>query len=122
MNKTTLIYKILKLDPSGAFNHKGDYIDRGDWVDCFGNWTYPFRKYVNYRETVIGTTGGPSEATIKDYHYSWNKTILMKSKVKELIELKKATEQTCNMYKKLFETYSKPMSMYEFFESFNLKK
>ncbi len=113
MNKEMLIDSILKLDARSAFNYEGG------WVDARMRYTYQYRKYVNYSETVIGDTGGPSRAIIKDIHCSWNRNALLTATNKELIELKKATKRTYKAWKRIYDKYSKPMTMVEFFRSFS---
>lgn len=104
-----LIKQILRLDPAAAYHYKG--MAMGFW------WEYPFRHFVGCSETVIGSTGGPSEATIKDYSYSWKKTELRKASKRELMVLKEEVEKNIELQRKLHERY-KSMSLYEFLNQF----
>jgi hypothetical protein len=110
------IIEILRLNPAGAWEHKGEYVGNPQWISPFGDWTMPYRKYVNYSSRVIGTTGGPSEATIRDTKLTWNKIALLKATHKELLALKEATTEENNFWERLINTY-KDMNLIEFLSS-----
>ena len=114
--KAKLITDILRLKPAGAWESKGEYIGNEKWISPFGDWTYPYRKYVNYSSKIIGTTGGPSEATIRDTKFTWNKTALLKASNEELLALKEATAKENNIWEALCNKYD-GMNILEFLSS-----
>lgn len=120
MKKSDLIDEILKQDPHGAFYAKGTFIGNKDFVSAIGDWTYPFRRFVNCHIKVIGDTGGPSQATIKQYKYLWNKKALHSASKEELLELKEVTSKQNTFYKKMYEKYSN-MNMVNFLGMFDCR-
>lgn len=117
MKKVKLINEILDLNPSGAYHCRGEFIGNENFFSIYGDWTYPFRRYVVISEKRVEYIGGVSGEMVVDVRYKWNKLLLLKASVKELIELKKATKSTYDMYSKLFNKYEKPMNMADFLDT-----
>jgi hypothetical protein len=111
--KAKLIIEILRLNPCGAYNFKGKFIGDPMWHRPGGDWTLPYSKYVHCSQKFIGTTGVPSEATIYDTKYSWNKGLLLRASSEELLKLKEATIKENTMWQSMCDKYDN-MGLLEF--------
>lgn len=114
MNKISLINKILKLPANIAFHYQDEFIGTPGWHSN-NDYSRPYIKYVDDNSVFIGTTGGPSEASIYDYKYEWKTTELEKSTIKELTQLYNDIKSRGETLSRIYEKYSKEMSMVEFF-------
>jgi hypothetical protein len=117
--KEKLIIEILRLNPCGAYNFKGEFIGDPNWHRPGGDWTLPYSKYVHCSQKFIGTTGGPSEATIYDTKYRWNKSELLKASNEELLKLKEATIKENTMWQTLCDKYAN-MGLLEFLNALSI--
>ena len=120
MEKENIINKILKFNPGLAWNFKGEFIGYEGYISN-NDYRMPYRKYVINNSKYLGIDGGPSPVDLWDYDYCWNIQTLKKTNNNELKTLLGDIKSQDLFYKTLYERYSKPMTIVEFFNSMEIK-
>lgn len=119
MERIKIIFEILKEDAVGAWHAQGKFIGHPEYYRLGDDWEYPYRKYVHHKFKIIGTTGGPSEATITEDKFTWNKGEINRASTEDLIKLRNATKKSNEYWSNLLLKYGHSMSLLDFLNCIN---